>query len=151
VAAVVSALAAGGVLLGEHLAGSAVSERSGDHAARAAAVGVEWEEGAAEDVAQWAEGAAGDFADWAEGATADVTDWAPGAAGDAVDWAAGPAEDMGDWTADAAGRGHAGLAWGRLWGRRRFCDELVLIRVTTFGWGESQRMPLQRHCIAWAL
>jgi len=99
-AAAVGALAVGGVVLGEHLSGGAVSEWAGASAEVEAAG--DWVTGAAGDVADWAEGAAGDAADWAEGAAADVADWAPGAAEDAADWAAGAAEDAADWAVDAA-------------------------------------------------
>jgi len=110
-AAAVGALAVGGVVLGEHLSGGAVSEwagasaevaAAGDWVTGAAGDVADWAGGAAGDVADWAESAVGDAADWAEGAAADVADWAPGAAEDAVDWAAGAAEGAGDWTADVA-------------------------------------------------
>lgn len=110
-AAAVGAFAVGGVVLGEHLSGGAVSEwagvseevaAAGDWVAGAAGDAADWVEGAAGDVADWAEGAVGDVADWGEGAAADISAWAPGAAEDAADWVAGAAEDAADWAADAA-------------------------------------------------
>merc|ERR1740121_2481702 len=105
----VGALAVGGVVLGEHLSGGALSswaeqspelDAAGEWAAGAAADASEWAAGAwdtagewAGDAGEWAGEAAGDVGDWAEGAADTAGEWA----GDAGDWAAGAWDDAGDW------------------------------------------------------
>merc|ERR1719410_2540085 len=105
----VGALAVGGVVLGEHLSGGALSswaeqspelDAAGEWAAGAAAGASEWAASAwdaagewAEGAGEWAEGAAGDIGDWTEGAADTAGEWA----GDAGEWAVSAWEDAGDW------------------------------------------------------
>jgi len=97
--AAAGALAVGGVILGEHLSGGAVSEWAAASPELAAAG--EWIEGAAEDVADWVEPAAAEAGAWAEGAAEDAGEWVAGAAEDVGDWAAEAADDVADWIGSA--------------------------------------------------
>jgi len=84
--AAMGALAVGGVILGDHLSGGAVSDGIGDAFGDGAGDAVA-------DATAWVEGAVADFPEWIEGVGEDIVD-----AGEAaVDWLGDAAEDTGDF------------------------------------------------------
>jgi len=98
-AAGVGALAVGGIVLGEHLSGGAISSWADAELMPGVEAAGEWATGAAEAVGDWAGGAAETIGE----AAGDAGDWAGEAAGDVGDWAGDAAEDIGDWLGDAGG------------------------------------------------